>query len=352
MTSTSLIRRYRGFLPVTDSTPHLSLGEGDTPLIRARHMGALLSCEALYFKYEGMNPTGSFKDRGMVVAVAKALERGAAAAICASTGNTAASAAAYAAAAGIQCCVVLPAGNVAPGKLAQALMYGATVVPIAGTFDRALELVREASEATGAELVNSVNPYRLEGQKTAAFEICDALGGAPDIVAMPVGNAGNITAYWQGFRQFREAGRVSGVPQMWGFQARGAAPLVIGHAVENPETIATAIRIGRPARGDEALAAVANSAGRIEAVTDEEILEAYRLIAAREGIMCEPASAAPLAGLMKVSRAGTDLSGKTIVAILTGHGLKDPATALAQFPELVTVPGELDALLEVVAARA
>jgi threonine synthase len=352
MTSTSLIRRYRGFLPVTDSTPHLSLGEGNTPLIRARHLGARLSCEALYFKYEGMNPTGSFKDRGMVVAIAKALERGAAAAICASTGNTAASAAAYAAAAGIQCCVVLPAGNVAPGKLAQALMYGATVVPIAGTFDRALELVREAAEATGAELVNSVNPYRLEGQKTAAFEICDALGGAPDIVAMPVGNAGNITAYWQGFRQFREAGRVSGVPQMWGFQASGAAPLVIGHAVENPETIATAIRIGRPARGDEALAAVANSAGRIEAVTDEEILEAYRLIAAREGIMCEPASAAPLAGLMKVSRAGTDLSGKTIVAILTGHGLKDPATALAQFPELVTVPGELDALLEVVAARA
>ena len=348
----SLLNHYRQFLPISGSTPDITLGEGDTPLIPARHLGTLIGCASLYLKFEGANPTGSFKDRGMVLAVAKGLERGARTIICASTGNTAASAAAYAAAGGIRCCVILPAGYVAPGKLAQALTYGATVIPIDGTFDRALELVRLVAKSSGAELVNSLNPFRLDGQKTAAFEVCDGLGTAPDILALPVGHAGNITAYWKGFREYRDAGRISSVPAMWGFQASGAAPLVLGHAVDHPETIATAIRIGRPARGDEALAAVANSGGRIEAVSDQEIIEAYRLVAAREGIMCEPASAAGIAGLLKLSRAGVDLAEKTITVVLTGHGLKDPATALAQFPEMVTVPADLDTVMDMLVAPA
>ena len=345
----SLLDRYHDLLPVTDATPSLTLGEGDTPLLRARRLAKEIGCAELFFKYEGMNPTGSFKDRGMVLAIARGLERGATTAICASTGNTAASAAAYAAAAGIRCVVVLPAGYVAPGKLAQALVYGAVVAPIAGTFDTALEMVREAVAETGAELVNSINPFRLEGQKTAAFEICDTLGQAPDLVALPVGNAGNITAYWKGFREYRDTGRVASVPRMWGFQAEGAAPLVIGHSVEHPQTIATAIRIGKPARGDEALAAIANSGGLIDAVSDDEILEAYRLVASREGIMCEPASAASIAGLLKRSRRGDDLSRLSVVAVLTGHGLKDPATALAQFGEMEPIAAELDALLALMA---
>jgi threonine synthase len=340
-----LLERYRDFLPITAATPSLTLGEGDTPLLAAHHLASLIGCSAFYLKYEGMNPTGSFKDRGMVVAVAKGLERGARTVMCASTGNTAASAAAYAAAAGIHCVVILPAGYVAPGKLAQALLYGAIVAPIEGSFDRALELVQQAVQATGAELVNSLNPFRLEGQKTAAFEICDALGSAPDIVALPVGNAGNITSYWKGFREYRETGDVTVVPRLWGFQAAGAAPLVTGRPVDHPETIATAIRIGKPARGDEALAAVANSGGLIDSVTDDEIMEAYRLVAAREGIMCEPASAAAIAGLLKRARAGDDLSEQTIVAIITGHGLKDPATALAQFRETAPIEASLDVLL-------
>jgi threonine synthase len=339
-----LLERYRKFLPVDSSTPLITLGEGDTPLIHARRLGEEIGCPNLYLKFEGANPTGSFKDRGMVMAVARALQRGATSVICASTGNTAASAAAYAAAVGIECAVVLPAGFVAPGKLAQALVYGARVVPIDGTFDRALELVREAAAQSGAELVNSVNPYRLEGQKTAAFEVCDTLGGSPDIVALPVGNAGNITAYWKGFREYRDAGRISSVPRMWGFQASGSAPLVVGEPVEHPQTIATAIRIGKPARGEEALAAVADSHGLLEAVTDAEILEAYRLTASLAGLMCEPASAASIAGIRKRARVD-DLSGATVVAVLTGHGLKDPTTALSLFDELRPVPATVGAVL-------
>lgn len=344
---TWLFERYGAFLPVTAQTPPLTLGEGDTPLLPARHLGARLGCSQLYLKFEGMNPTGSFKDRGMVLAVAKAMERGAHLVVCASTGNTAAAAAAYAAAGGLRCCVVLPAGYVAPGKLAQALTYGAQVVPIEGSFDRALQLVRETVEATGAELVNSINPFRLDGQKTAAFEVCDALGRAPDILALPVGNAGNISAYWRGFREYRDAGQIGDVPAMWGFQAAGAAPLVEGHPIEHPQTVATAIRIGKPARGDEALAAVANSGGLLAAVTDEAILEAYQMVASSEGLMCEPASAAPIAGLLQLHRAGHDLSALTIVAALTGHGLKDPATALSLFGERRAVPATLEAVLSV-----
>jgi threonine synthase len=341
----TLLQRYREFLPLAPTGATLSLGEGATPLIHARRLGEEVGCANLYLKFEGANPTGSFKDRGMVLAVTKALERGASSVICASTGNTAASAAAYAAAAGITCSVILPAGYVAPGKLAQALVYGARVVAIDGTFDRALELVREAVEASGAELVNSLNPHRIEGQKTAAFEICDTLQGAPDIVCLPVGNAGNITAYWKGFREYREAGRVDNVPKMWGFQAAGAAPLVYGHPIAEPHTIATAIRIGNPARGDEALAAVSNSGGVIEAVTDAEIVEAYRLVATLTGLMCEPASAAGIAGLLKRARSGVSLRDLTVVAILTGHGLKDPATALSLFEEMTPVAPTLENVL-------
>ncbi len=340
----SLLERYKAFLPITANTPVITLGEGDTPLLRARRLEREIGCGALFLKFEGMNPTGSFKDRGMVLAISKAVERGAKAVICASTGNTAASAAAYAASAGLECSVVLPAGYVAPGKLAQALVYGARVVAIEGTFDDALTLVRQAVDASDAELVNSVNPFRLEGQKTSAFEICDTLGAAPDIVALPVGNAGNITAYWKGFREYRDQGIVSAVPRMWGFQAEGAAPLVYGKVVDHPQTIATAIRIGKPARGDEALAAVSNSRGLLAAVTDEEILEAYHMVASLEGLMCEPASAAGIAGLRKRVALGDDLSGKTVVAILTGHGLKDPVTALAQFSEPIPVPATLDSV--------
>lgn len=341
----TFLDRYHDFLPITADTPGLTLGEGNTPLIPAARLAAEIGCGQLYLKFEGTNPTGSFKDRGMVVAVAKALERGARSIVCASTGNTAASAAAYAAYAGIRCCVVLPAGYVAPGKLAQALTYGALVLPIDGSFDRALDLVRTAVERSGAELVNSVNPFRIEGQKTAAFEVCDVLERAPDVVALPVGNAGNITAYWKGFREYHQAGRINSLPSMWGFQATGAAPLVRGYRIDNPETIATAIRIGNPARGDEALAAVHESGGVLDMVSDEEILAAYRLVASCVGVMCEPASAASIAGLRKRVRDGDNLRDTVVVAVLTGHGLKDPATALAQFSDLQPVNADLNLLL-------
>ncbi|HEX8918704.1 MAG TPA: threonine synthase [Chloroflexota bacterium] len=344
---THLFDRYADYLPVTAQTPRLTLGEGDTPLLYARHLTELLGCRALFLKFEGMNPTGSFKDRGMVLAVSDALERGASAVVCASTGNTAASAAAYAAAAGLQCAVILPAGYVAPGKLAQALLYGASVVPVAGTFDQALSLVRQTVQTTGAVLVNSLNPLRLEGQKTASFEVVDALKRAPDVLAIPVGNAGNITAYWRGFSQYRAVDRL---PMMWGFQAAGAAPLVTGYPVDKPETIATAIRIGKPARGAEAMEAVAQSGGLIDSVTDDEIMDAYRLVASCEGVMCEPASAASLAGLRKLAHEGRDLSELTIVAVLTGHGLKDPATALSGFEEQTPVEPNLEAVLEALGA--
>jgi threonine synthase len=323
-----LVDRYRRFLPVTDATPSLTLGEGFTPLVRLRRLGERYGLSNLHAKVEGQNPTGSFKDRGMVVAVAKALEDGARAVICASTGNTSASAAAYAAAAGIECIVVLPKGQIAAGKLLQALVAGARVVGIDGNFDDALRIVRElAAEARHpVTLVNSVNPHRLEGQKTAAFEVCDDLGRAPDAVAIPVGNAGNITAYWKGYREYQDAGRVTHLPRMLGFQAAGAAPLVLGHPIERPETVATAIRIGNPASWAKATAARDESNGLIDSVTDDEILEAWRDLARVEGIFCEPSSAAGVAGVRKLAAAG-QLSGELVVCVLTGAGLKDPTTA-------------------------
>lgn len=335
-----VIDRYRPFLPVGEATPTLSLDEGSTPLIHAQRLGAMLGADRLFLKFEGTNPTGSFKDRGMVVAVAKAIEGGAQRLICASTGNTSASAAAYAAHAGLECFVVLPAGGVAAGKLNQALLYGAKVLAIDGSFDDALCLVRAVADEPGTQLVNSINPYRIEGQKTAAFEIVDVLGDAPDILAIPVGNAGNITAYWRGFREYSASGRCERLPEMWGFQAKGAAPLALNVPVAKPETIASAIRIGAPARGDEARAAVQESGGCFGAVSDEQILEAYRLIASMEGILGEPASAAPIAGLLDHVRQGHSLAGRTIVAVLTGNGLKDPDTAQEQAPPVTIMPAD------------
>lgn len=317
MTWRGVIEEFRDRLPVTDDTPVVSLLEGGTPLIPAPAVSVIVGREVL-LKFEGMNPTGSFKDRGMTLAVSKAVESGARAVACASTGNTSASAAAYAGRAGIGCIVVLPAGRIAAGKLAQALVHGATVVPIEGNFDDALRLVRDLATDFDVELVNSVNPYRIEAQKTAAFEIIDALGHAPAVHALPVGNAGNITAYWKGYTEARTA------PAMWGFQAEGAAPIVFGEVFDEPETIATAIRIGNPASWDGAVAARDESGGRIEAVTDDEILDAYRLLASSVGVFCEPASAAGVAGIIKYRAA---LPEGVVVCTVTGHGLKDPATA-------------------------
>ena len=327
----NLVERYRAFLPVTDATPVVSLGEGATPLLRARRLGQALGLRNLYLKIEGQNPTGSFKDRGMVMAVAKALEDGAKSVICASTGNTSASAAAYAAAAGLECVVVLPAGKIAVGKLLQALVSGARVISVRGNFDDALRVVRALSEQDEhpITLVNSVNPFRLEGQKTAAFEVCDDLGRAPDVLAIPVGNAGNISAYWRGFREYREAGFVTSAPRMWGFQAAGAAPFVAGHPIEQPETIATAIRIGNPASWGLAAAARDDSGGGIDPVTDDEILAAYRELSRLEGVFCEPSSAASVAGVAKAAHAGELDPDATVVCVLTGNGLKDPTTAEA-----------------------
>ena len=324
-----LLARYREFLPVSDATPVVSLGEGATPLVHARRLGESLGLRNLHLKIEGQNPSGSFKDRGMVLAIAKALEEGAKSVICASTGNTSASAAAYAAAAGMECVVVLPAGKIAVGKLLQALVFGARVIAVRGNFDEALRVVRSLAEQDDhpVTLVNSVNPFRIEGQKTGAFEVCDDLGRAPDVLAIPVGNAGNISAYWRGFREYRDAGHVAGVPKMWGFQAAGAAPFVAGHPIEHPETIATAIRIGNPASWTLAAAARDDSGGRISAVTDDEILAAFREIARLEGVFCEPSSAASVAGVIKAAKAGELDPDATVVAVLTGNGLKDPTTA-------------------------
>jgi len=323
-----IMERYRDRLPVTDETPMVTLGEGGTPLLRSRFIGPELGLEALYFKLEYVNPTGSFKDRGMVVAVAKAAESGAKAVICASTGNTSASAAAYATAHALKCFVVVPSGKIAMGKLAQAVIHGAEIVQIDGSFDDALNIVRELATRHEVALVNSVNPHRIEGQKTGAFEIADELGNAPDYLCIPVGNAGNITAYWQGFEEYFRTEVTTQRPQMWGFQAEGAAPLVLGEPVAKPETIATAIRIGNPASWDGAINARDASGGSISAVSDDEILEAYRMLAGREGVFCEPASAASLAGLLKQHRQGVDLGGKVAVCVITGHGLKDSETAL------------------------
>jgi len=323
-----LVERYRRFLPVTDATPALTLGEGFTPLVEARRLGARIGVPRLHLKLEGLNPTGSFKDRGMVVAVTKAIEARSTSIICASTGNTSASAAAYGAAAGLEVVVVLPKGAIAVGKLLQALVAGAEVVAIDGNFDAALRVVRELAEDARhpVTLVNSVNPDRIAGQKTAAFEVCDDLGRAPDILAIPVGNAGNITAYWAGFSDYAAAGIVERRPQMYGFQAAGAAPIVTGAVVEKPDTVATAIRIGNPASWASALAARDDSGGRIEAVTDQEILSAYTSLAL-EGVFCEPSSAASVAGITKLARADELDPESLVVCVLTGAGLKDPDTA-------------------------
>ena len=338
-----LLERYRAFLPVSDATPDISLGEGGTPLVRLRGMGEQLGLPNLYAKLEGLNPTGSFKDRGMVLAVSKALEGGAEALICASTGNTSASAAAYGAAAGIEVVVVLPKGQIAQGKLLQALVAGARVVAIDGSFDDALSIVRALVEQEDhpVALVNSVNPHRLEGQKTGAFEVCDDLGRAPDVLAIPVGNAGNISAYWAGFSDYESAGITESRPRMLGFQAAGAAPLVRGEPVERPETIATAIRIGNPASWAKAIAARDESGGRIEAVTDEEILTAYRDLARLDGIFCEPASAAAMAGVTKLLGAGELEADSLIVCVLTGSGLKDPDTAGRVVGSVVDAPASV-----------
>ena len=326
-----LMERYRRFLPLTDSTPSLSLGEGSTPLVRAERLGHAIGVANLYLKVEGQNPTGSFKDRGMVVAVAKAVEGGARALVCASTGNTSASAAAYGAHAGLEVIVILPKGQIALGKLLQALAAGARVVAVDGNFDQALKIVRGLAEQDDhpVTLVNSVNPFRLDGQKTAAFEIVDELGDAPDVHCIPVGNAGNITAYWRGYTEDHTAKRAAKRPRMLGWQAAGAAPLVSGEPVPYPETIATAIRIGNPASWSGAIAARDESGGHIGAVTDVEILDAYRLLAEREGVFCEPASAASIAGLFRAVDAGLVQPGETVVCTLTGHGLKDPERAIS-----------------------
>ncbi len=322
-----LIEAYRPYLPVTATTPVVTLQEGNTPLIPAPAIAALIGRDVrVLVKYDGLNPTGSFKDRGMTMAISKAKEAGAEAVICASTGNTSAAAAAYARRGGMRAFVLIPEGYVALGKLAQALLYGAEVISIQGNFDRALEIVREMAVNYPVTLVNSVNPYRLEGQKTGAFEVVDALGDAPDWLCIPVGNAGNITAYWMGFCQYHQAKKCSRLPRMMGFQAAGAAPLVTGHPVSHPETLATAIRIGNPASWTQAVAASEASRGSFSAVTDEEILDAYRLLASQEGIFCEPASAASVAGLLKVKDQVP--TGATVVCVLTGNGLKDPDTAI------------------------
>jgi threonine synthase len=329
-----VIEEYREFLPVDDSTPVVTLCEGGTPLLPAPRLSERMAAK-VFLKYEGLNPTGSFKDRGMTMAISKAVEEGAKAVVCASTGNTSASAAAYAARAGLTCAVLIPEGHIALGKLAQALIHGAKVLQVRGNFDQALTIVRELGEKAPVTVVNSTNPFRLEGQKTASFEIVDALGEAPDYHCIPVGNAGNITAYWKGYREYQDAGRIDRLPKMVGFQAAGAAPLVLGHPVENPETIATAIRIGNPASWYGATAAASESGGGIHSVTDEQILEAYRFLASEESVFCEPASAASVAGLLSVGVP----EGSTVVCVLTGHGLKDPDRAIAQ----IAVPAAIDA---------
>jgi threonine synthase len=339
-----LTDRYRAFLPLDEGTPVVSLGEGFTPLVRVDRLGASMGLANLYVKVEGTNPTGSFKDRGMVVAVAKALEAGAEAIVCASTGNTSASAAAYGAAAGLEVVVVLPKGQIALGKLLQALVAGAHVVAVDGNFDAALRVVRELAEQREhpITLVNSINPFRIEGQKTAAFEVCDELGSPPAVLAIPVGNAGNITAYWAGFRAYRDAGRIGRLPRMLGFQAAGAAPIVRGAPVEHPETVATAIRIGNPASWARAVAARDESGGLIDAVTDEEILAAYRDLARLEGVFCEPSSAASVAGVRKIAAAGGLHREAVVVCVLTGNGLKDPTTAERNVAPVLEAPASLE----------
>jgi threonine synthase len=332
-----LIEAYRARLPVSDSTPVITLQEGNTPLLPAPELSRRTGCD-VYLKVEGLNPTGSFKDRGMTMAISKAVEEGAKAVICASTGNTSASAAAYAARAGILCAVLVPQGKIAMGKLAQALVHGAQLLQVEGNFDDCLALASKLAIDYPVSLVNSVNQHRIEGQKTASFEIVDVLGDAPDIHCLPVGNAGNITAYWQGYREYAAEGIASRTPRMWGFQAAGAAPIVNGHVVEQPNTIATAIRIGNPASWTKALAARDESGGRIDAVTDRAILAAYRLLARSEAVFVEPASAASVAGLLQVAAAGELEPGQRVVCTVTGNGLKDPDWAISGAPAPLTIP--------------
>ena len=367
-----IIEAYRNFLPVTEKTPVVTLFEGNTPLVPARRLCEALSLPIdLYLKYEGMNPTGSFKDRGMTLAISKAKEANAQAVICASTGNTSASAAAFSARAGLSSYVLIPEGKIAMGKLAQAMIHGATVVQIKGNFDEALVLVKEITEKYPITLVNSINPYRLEGQKTAAFEICEGLGApgvlaapqsafrplgslklcAPDYHFLPVGNAGNITAYWRGYQEYHQSGKISTLPKMMGFQAAGAAPIVLGHRVEKPDTIATAIRIGNPASWKAAVSAALESQGRIDSVTDEEIVDAYQKIAALEGVFCEPSSAASVAGVIKSAKAGLFVGARSprpvVVCTLTGHGLKDADFAVGKCKQPVTVKANIGDVLNV-----
>jgi threonine synthase len=344
MRKTGVLFKYKDLLPITPKTPLFSIGEGDTPLVKCDGLAGEVGCGELYLKLEGCNPTGSFKDRGMVVAVAKALEARSKAIMCASTGNTSASAAAYAAYCGLTAIIVVPEGKIALGKLAQAIVYGAKILAIDGNFDQALEIVRTLTEKHPVTLVNSLNPHRIEGQKTAAFEIIDVLGEAPDYLFIPVGNAGNITAYWKGFVEYHQAGRAKKTPKMMGFQAEGAAPIVRGHAIEEPETVATAIRIGNPASWQKAVAARDESGGIIDMVSDDEILSAQKLLATKAGVFGEPASAASLAGLIKLSHQGTDFSGKRVVCIITGTGLKDTDTALKDAPPFLQLPADIAAV--------
>jgi len=348
-----VVEEYRAYLPVTKSTPMVTLNEGNTPLIHAPSLSAAVRAE-VYLKYEGLNPTGSFKDRGMTLALSKAKESGAKTVVCASTGNTSASAAAYAAKAGLRCVVLIPEGQIALGKLSQALIHKAKVIAVKGNFDAALNIIREFSSLKSVTVVNSINPFRIEGQKTGAFEICDQLGKAPDHHVMPVGNAGNITAYWKGYKEYKDKGKISSLPVMMGFQAEGAAPIVLDRVVKKPETIATAIRIGNPAGWKGAVAARDESGGRIDAVSDKEILSAYHWLAEKEGIFAEPASAASVAGILKLAKVGFfekarhGSSRPTVVCVLTGHGLKDPDRALKSVKKIQNVPAKFAAVMKAI----
>ena len=343
-----VITHYREFLPVSEATPVVTLNEGNTPLIETKNLAAAINpALRLFLKFEGANPTGSFKDRGMTLAISKAAEAGAGAVICASTGNTSASAAAYGARAGMTVFVLIPEGKIAMGKLAQAMIHRARVIQVAGNFDEALAIVKAVAERYPVTLVNSINPYRIEGQKTAAFEVCDQLGRAPDIHVLPVGNAGNITAYWRGYREYHARGKTASLPRMLGFQAAGAAPIVLGHIVEKPRTIATAIRIGNPASWKTAVEAASESKGEINLVTDDEIVEAYRMVAGLEGVFCEPASAASVAGVIKLTKAGYFQGGETVVCTLTGHGLKDADMAMTVSQKPTTIKASLEDVVKV-----
>lgn len=343
-----VIKEYEDFLPINDKTPLITLNEGNTPLIYSKKIGDKLGGIKLYFKYEGLNPTGSFKDRGMAIAVAKAIESGSKAIMCASTGNTSASAAAYAARSGIDCIVIIPDGDIALGKLSQALIYGAKVIAINGNFDGALKMVKDITEKYPITLVNSINPYRLQGQKTASFEICDVLdGNAPDYLALPIGNAGNISAYWMGFKEYYEVKKINKLPKMIGFEAEGSAAIVKNKIIESPTTIATAIKIGNPASWNMAVNAAKDSEGYIDFVTDDEIIEAYSLLAKMEGIFSEPASAASMAGIIKAYKNGKLKNGDVVVSVLTGNGLKDPDNAIKISPSFIKADNDINKIEEI-----